>query len=746
VGDINPAWSLALGDGTAGGMKLDPHGNLIVMGATRESSLTVGGQTFAVPVDSRGDHAFVISIDPSGNVLWSRIFPDAWEPSDFALDGAGNIYLVGTTDYGAPAPPDLGLGPISGPALMAKLDPQGNTIWSHDLWGIVDDTVFQVTNLVIGVDPTGQIAIMGTPSNGAGVPQSALKPTFLAFYDPSGTYLSSLPAGLDVQPGRVKFDDAGDLVVAGTFQGPLGLGTSATSTKWNAFVVKMAPNHDLLWSFALGDYSGFGELALAGSRTFLGGTFEGSLSLGGTTIAAQGSEDGFIATIDDGTPPTTGLFARYAGRTSLFGLEYDGQGGLWVQGATRNFIDYGTGVITPQAYVAFHLDGAGRTVASAAFETWADGYPEPAVSDAAGNLYLFGAFTSEIDLGTGPLVDGDGTTGWDLFLAKYAPAPAAVRSRTCPPPAGTLLDPAQSPVPTTMALAGQTLAFTTGAETMTLPIAGGTPSLVATAQKDTVGLAVAGSTIYWANVGGAPPNSGSIVSAPLAGGTPTVLAAGQGEPVAIATDGTNVYWTTAGTQSGVDAGTTTPGAAWAVPIGGGTPTLLANGFALVGPIAAANGVVVFAAWKDPPTIFGSLTSQSVQIMKVSPTGGNATVIANTDRKVTSIAVDATAAYWTDGDTPEVDFTASDGRVRSVTLDGAQSATLASSQPGPGWLSLLGQTLVWCNGSGVWSMPAAGGTPTAIASGPVYVCAADPTHVAWVTADVKGNWKLVIQAR
>jgi hypothetical protein len=232
-------------------------------------------------------------------------------------------------------------------------------------------------------------------------------------------------------------------------------------------------------------------------------------------------------------------------------------------------------------------------------------------------------------------------------------------------------------------------------------------------------LAVAGSTVYWANAGSetweGPASNGSIVSAPLAGGTPIVLADGQSGPMGIAVDDANVYWTTSGTHApGGTAGSTASAGVWALPLGGGTPRSLASGAA--GQIAAAGGVVVFVAGN--------------QIMKVSPTGGDAVAIATTDRQVTSIALDGSAVYWTDADSERTDRSYDDGRVRRATLDGASSSVLASAQAQPGGLSL------------------AAGTLTTIASGLVKVgpCAADGAHVAWVVPDGRGNWKLIVQPR
>ena len=748
VGDLEPQWSSALGEGNAGGMKLDAQGNLIVVGSGF-GALTVGGETFTGPTNST-NHPFVLALDPNGKVLWQRIFNDNWTPTDFALDGAGDIYVAGTQGSYVPSPADLGTGPISGPAILAKLDSQGNTIWSHGLQDFLDPAANEVLPLVLAVDPTGQIAIAG------GVYGAVARTSFLAWYDASGAYAGSVLPPSGTAPASVAFDAAGNLVVAGSFQGTLGLGQPLTSLNGSAFATKMDAAHNVLWSLALGEFTGMDAVATDGSRTFLAGTFSGSLTLGGATVVSQGLSDIYVATIDDGAPPSTSLLARYpAGNDHLDALAPDGSGGLWAAGEIADFVDFGTGPIAPVSDVVLHLDGTGRTATSAAFPLLGGGplSPRSVAADAQGDAYLFGTFDGAIDLGGGVVGPTDNAFDSDVFLVKLSPGSAALSVRSCPPPAGALLGTGGSILPTLMALAGPTLAFTTGTETMTVPIAGGAPTILATAQKHTVGLSVAGPTIFWANAGtpslGGPGNDGSIVSVPLAGGTPTVLAEGQSTPVAIAADDNNVYWTTAGVQSGVT--TTTPnGAVWLVPIGGGTPSMLASGLAYVGPIAVAGGVVVFAA---------GASSQGMQIMKAAPGGGGAVSLASAEQTVivTAVAIDGTAVYWTEADSPSIDASNNDGLLRRVTLDGG--TILAHQQPGPFDLALVGDTLDWCNSggfdnggsensAGVWSISATGGAATAIVSAlpTIGSCTADAAHVAWTAFDGNGDWKLIVQAR
>ena len=344
-----------------------------------------------------------------------------------------------------------------------------------------------------------------------------------------------------------------------------------------------------------------------------------------------------------------------------------------------------------------------------------------------------------------------------VFLGKYSDGAAAIPNRTCPPPAGALLGGSTS-IPHLAALAGQTLVLSTGDEIMTVPVSGGPPAVLADAQKNVIGLVVQNGTILWANAGptsGVPANQGSIVSMPLAGGTPTVLAGQLSLLQGIAADDENVYWTIGGPRNLVQAGAAPQGAVWKLPLTGGAPTQLAGPFDYVGPVAAANGTVIFAAGTGPNVggaggvaSDGGAPPDGVQILAVPSTGGTPTPLASTDRAVTAIVADAATAYWLDAESLGVNHTNGDGRVRRAALDGTTTDVLASGLSRPSGLTLTGTTLTWCNPSGILSVPTAGGSPTSDVAGLdlVYACAADAAHLAWVQSDTPEGWKTLVTPR
>jgi hypothetical protein len=742
TGSFDPQWSYVLGQADVDGVQANASGNLIVLGSFFDT-LDVGAQQFSGPADST-NHPYALELASDGHVVWERTFPDNWSPTSFALDGSGNIYLVATQGAFVPTPANLGDGPISGPVIIAELDPQGNTIWSDGLEAFLDPSETQVSTPTLALSPTGRVAVAGATFGGKS------PGGFLAEYDASGTFLWSMSPGANALPVGLGFDSNDDVVVAGKFQGALAWGGS--STNGSGFATKIDPAQNVVWNVPFGEYTSAGVVAVDTNHAYVAGSFSGSLTLGGRAIAAQGLDDVFLVTIDDGSPPVASLVARFAasGPDQIVSLLPDGQSGLFALALTGDYVDFGTGP-TPGGATVLHLEGGGHTIGRASFSAsdWLSG--GSIATDAAGDVYLAVRNSdAAIDLGHG--IVSVPPTQYQSLLGKYTPAATQIAVRSCPPPAGALLG--NSVVyPSNIALAGDVLAFTTGTETMTIPLAGGTPTVQATAQKQTIALATDARSIYWANAGTrlGPGNDGSIVSMPIAGGTPTVLADAQPEPTAIAVDDQNVYWTTLGGLPATEGYTPTNGGVWAIPIGGGMPVPLATGLTFPGPLAAGNGSVVFAV---------SVPGNGSALMSVSRSGGPATMIATTDRAVDSIVLDAAKVYWIDGNSLTVDVSSNNGRIRSAPLTGGAGATLVDQQPGPFSLFLIGDQLYWAvsggfnnaaseNTGGVWQIPAVGGTPTAVVTGLSSVApfAVDTADLVWgQTASGSSTWELIARAR
>jgi len=96
-----------------------------------------------------------------------------------------------------------------------------------------------------------------------------------------------------------------------------------------------------------------------------------------------------------------------------------------------------------------------------------------------------------------------------------------------------------------------------------VPLAGGTSTDVATGVR-AMAIASDGTNVYWSD---RETQDGAFVMAPVAGGTPTVLATDLTNPGDVAVDGTSVYFADSSTLFGTKI--------WKVPLGGGPPVMVA---------------------------------------------------------------------------------------------------------------------------------------------------------------------------
>jgi hypothetical protein len=79
-------------------LAVDAAGNIYVVGSFRET-ITVGAQTLTANADFNDDYhdALVLKIDPNGNLLWSRAIGGAFDDTALSvgLDATGNVFVGG---------------------------------------------------------------------------------------------------------------------------------------------------------------------------------------------------------------------------------------------------------------------------------------------------------------------------------------------------------------------------------------------------------------------------------------------------------------------------------------------------------------------------------------------------------------------------------------------------------------------------------------------------------------------------
>ncbi len=303
----NELWTREFGTAAdeSGGPAVDGAGNVYVVGTT---SGTLPGQTSA-----SGEDAFVRKYDAAGNELWTRQFG---APGSFtvglirAADFAGNVYVAGYT--GGALPGQTFAGGFTD-AFVRKYDAAGNELWTREFGTAGGESAGGVA-----VDGAGNVYVGGN-TNGTlpGQTSAGGFDTFLRKYDAAGNELWTREFGTPDEDvgGLLALDAAGNAYVEGRV-GAIASGTT------NVFVRKYDPAGNVVWISQFGSQvtdaggvavDGSGNVYAAGTTN---GTLPGQTSAGGNDpfvlkILQPYNFSGFLAPVSN--PPTVNT--GKAGRT-----------------------------------------------------------------------------------------------------------------------------------------------------------------------------------------------------------------------------------------------------------------------------------------------------------------------------------------------------------------------------------------------------------------------------------------------
>lgn len=294
-------------DSQAQAIAVDASGHVVVVG-TFTGTMSFGSG--AAPLTAQGARdLFVARLRADGSCLWAKAFGAGGVDIAYAvaLDRAGNPVVTGCFEgsIGFGGNPLQAAGRLD--VFVAKLAASdGRHLWSRR----VGSTGYEIGHAIaaIGDDMVVSGFFQGTLDVGGGVPalgSHGKSDAFVLRLDPQGVARWATGFGGSASDyGRaIAADAAGDVYVAGGFQGRLDFGDGQPSLAagggYDVFVAKLGgADGRRLWSQSLPAAAAQQAFALAvdgsGQLTLAGG-FSGRLDFGGTALVAQ-DQDLFVAT------------------------------------------------------------------------------------------------------------------------------------------------------------------------------------------------------------------------------------------------------------------------------------------------------------------------------------------------------------------------------------------------------------------------------------------------------------------
>jgi hypothetical protein len=322
-------WARSIGSGFGGkddiaGVAVTPAGNLVAFGTSIGTvHVSTLGSDVLLPGNGGADDWLVQFGGADGHYLWGQMIGGRGGESvgDLALDGFGNIYVVGTFGQtatfgtGAAAKTITSAGYSDG--FAASYAPNGTLRW------VIDSAAGPSDSMNLGVAISGGAAFIvgsfrGQAKVGEQVLQSGSGVTddYVARLRTSDGLVmwvrlirGTLGAGPSGQNGApfvldVAGTTSGAIVVVGAFSYGIGFATPGwpaiqpmTSPGTDALVVRYAADGTFRWARQGGTGNGAALHATAGpsDTVLVAGRFTQSLSLDGTLLESRGAYDGWVA-------------------------------------------------------------------------------------------------------------------------------------------------------------------------------------------------------------------------------------------------------------------------------------------------------------------------------------------------------------------------------------------------------------------------------------------------------------------
>jgi hypothetical protein len=364
-----------------------------------------------------------------------------------ATDAAGNVYVTGSFQGTADFDPGPGVVSVTSAGdddvFVAKYTPGGALVWARQIGGAGSDV-----GLGIAVSPSGDVFLTGyfqgtvdfnPGTDTAFLTASGFTDAFVCRLDTDGrlVWARDLGGDGDTSGAGIALDAQGNVYTAGTFTGTVdldpGSGVTALTASGNsdAFVSELDPAGNFVFGVQLdgsGDVGGQAITVSPGGVVLATGSFTGTADFdpgsGTFNLTSGGGRDVFVSAL----APSSGTFvnAWQMGGTEDdvgLGIATDAAGDIYTTGYFGGTVDFDPGAGTTllsshgqsDAFVS-KLDPAGNFLWARPLGGAGPDTANAVAVDAAGNVYVTGAFSGAANLDPGAAFLLTARGGTDVFV------------------------------------------------------------------------------------------------------------------------------------------------------------------------------------------------------------------------------------------------------------------------------------------------------------------------------------------
>ncbi|HEX6428578.1 MAG TPA: SBBP repeat-containing protein [Niastella sp.] len=343
------------------GIKADASGNTYVTGYFYATADLDPGTGTANVISTGGADIFIAKYDVLGNYVWAKNIGGTSDDdsSSITIDGNGNVYVTGYFRGSADFDPGTGTANLASAGgadiFLTKYDGAGNYLWAKNMGGAADDI-----STAIAVDAASHVYITGSFNGsgdfdaGAGIASlTSMGGTdiFLTAYDDAGNYLWAKNMGGTGTDSSlaIALDAGGNVYITGSFTGTADFDGDVPVASFTS-----VGNADIFWA----KYDAAGGFVWA------------------KTIGGTGDDVGRGINVD---------VANNVNLTGSFSATVDFDAGA----GTDNFTSYGG----TDLYIA-HYEASGNYVGSICTGDIGDDFGRSIATDANGNIYMIGTYSS----------------------------------------------------------------------------------------------------------------------------------------------------------------------------------------------------------------------------------------------------------------------------------------------------------------------------------------------------------------